>query len=149
MAESFETSVPWSKVLPLCNNVKNRILESAKRKGVPGTPWVSARVTQTYDTGAAVYFYFGFIFKGVKDPIRVFSEVESEARDEIMANGGSLSHHHGVGKLRMSWMEQQVSKAGVELLKGMKKHIDPKNLFGSGNMSLQDEAPVVSVDSCV
>lgn len=148
MAESFETSAPWGQVLPLCENVKKRIYDAAKRRGVPGKPWVSARVTQTYDTGAAVYFYFGFIFKGVQNPIRVFSEVEAEARDEIMANGGSLSHHHGVGKIRAPWMEQQISKAGIELLKGMKKHIDPNNLFGNGNMNLQDEAPILSVDSC-
>jgi alkyldihydroxyacetonephosphate synthase len=146
MAESFETSIPWSKVLPLINNVKQRIYDSAKMRGVPGQPWVSARVTQTYDTGAAVYFYFGFIFRGLKDPIRIFSEVESDARDEILANGGSLSHHHGVGKLRMNWMEKAVSETGINLLKGIKKHMDPNNVFGCGNMNLQDERPIISVD---
>jgi alkyldihydroxyacetonephosphate synthase len=149
MAESFETSVPWTQVLPLCNNVKKRIYESAKQKGVKGTPWVSARVTQSYDTGAAVYFYFGFLFRDLDDPIRVFSEVEAEARDEIMDNGGSLSHHHGVGKLRATWMERAVSRPGIELLKGIKKQMDPNNIFASGNMHLQDEIPQISVDKTV
>ena len=146
MAESFETSVPWTQVLPLCNNVTKRIYDSAKEKGVQGKPWVSARVTQTYDTGAAVYFYFGFIFRDLKDPIKIFSEVEADARDEILANGGSLSHHHGVGKLRLRWMKDAVSEPGVNLLKGLKQTIDPKNLFASGNMGLQDVEPLISVD---
>lgn len=51
---------------------------------------------QLYDTGACVYFYFGFIFKGLKDPSRTFSEVEHEAREEVLKCGGSLSHHHGL-----------------------------------------------------
>jgi len=42
---------------------------------------------QLYDTGACVYFYFGFVFKGLKNPIHVFSEVEEEARDEILKHG--------------------------------------------------------------
>jgi len=42
---------------------------------------------QLYDTGACVYFYFGFLFKGLKNPIHVFSEVEEEARDEILKHG--------------------------------------------------------------
>jgi hypothetical protein len=51
---------------------------------------------QLYDTGACVYFYFGFIFKGLKNPSQTFSEVEHDARDEILKCGGSLSHHHGM-----------------------------------------------------
>ena len=48
-----------------------------------------------YDTGAAVYIYFGFHYHGIDDPVRVYSEIEDSAREEIMANGGSISHHHG------------------------------------------------------
>lgn len=38
--------------------------------------------------------------QGVRDPPGVFSELEEAARDEILSAGGSLSHHHGVGKAR-------------------------------------------------
>ena len=35
-----------------------------------------------------------------QDVVKVFSEIEHNARDEILKQGGSLSHHHGIGKLR-------------------------------------------------
>jgi len=112
VAESFETSVPWSNVLVLCEKVKQQIRESCAQKGVANEPFVSCRVTQTYGTGACVYFYFGFVYRGLADPMRTFSEVESDARDMILQCGGSLSHHHGIGKLRKKWMESTVSSTG-------------------------------------
>ena len=58
-------------------------------------PFVSFRVTQVYDIGAAVYVYFGFLYRGLEDPVGAYSEIEDAARDEVMKNGGSISHHHG------------------------------------------------------
>ena len=60
---------------------------------------MSARVTQVYDAGACIYFYFGFNYgeMDVWDAVRVYDELETIARNEILASGGSLSHHHGVG----------------------------------------------------
>lgn len=46
MAESFETSVPWSEVLNLCEKVKERVRNLVKEKGVTSMPFVSCRVTQ-------------------------------------------------------------------------------------------------------
>ena len=46
-------------------------------------------------SGACVYFYFGFNYRGVQNPVDVYEQVENSARDEVLANGGSLSHHHG------------------------------------------------------
>jgi len=60
--------------------------------------------------------------------------VEEAARDTILKCGGSVSHHHGVGKLRKKWMSETVSPAGLTLLKGLKKAIDPKNIFVAGNL---------------
>jgi len=95
LAESFETSVPWSRVLELCRNVKDRVLAECERHGVTLPPLISCRVTQTYDAGACVYFYLAFNYTGVSDPMGAFEEIEASARDEILASGGSLSHHHG------------------------------------------------------
>ncbi|CAE7591427.1 AGPS [Symbiodinium sp. KB8] len=75
IAESFETSVPWSNVLSLCHDVKARIHRECKAVGVKKTPFVSCRVTQAYDTGAAVYFYFGFSWVGLDDPELAFTRV--------------------------------------------------------------------------
>jgi len=48
--------------------------------------------------------------------------------------GGSLSHHHGVGKLRKKWMERTISATGIKVLKGVKQTLDPTNVFGSNNL---------------
>lgn len=64
----------------------------------------------------------------------MFNRIEHDARDEILKCGGSLSHHHGVGKLRKAWMQQTVSPVGMAALKAVKTHIDPKNIFGNQNL---------------
>ena len=134
IAESFETSCPWDAILPLCEATKATISTTAKRLGVKKEPFVSCRVTQLYDTGVAVYFYFGFVWTGLADPVKAFEVIEHEARETILRNGGSLSHHHGVGKLRKEWMQRTVGETGVEVLKAIKMGMDPKNVFGAGNL---------------
>lgn len=134
LAESFETSVPWTNVSHLVTSVKDTIVRSCAEKGIAAKPFVCARVTQTYDTGACVYFYFGFVFRGLSDPVATYSEIEAEARDAVLAAGGSLSHHHGVGKLRKKWTAEVVSEPGAELLKKIKQSVDPKNIFANGNL---------------
>jgi len=136
LGESFETTVPWKNVVTLDKNVKKRMSDAAKKRGVPGELWVSSRVTQTYKTGACVYYYFGFSFKGISNSVKVFSEIEEEGRQEILKNGGSLSHHHGVGKLRRQFMVDAVTPLGVDILKKIKNVFDPKNVFCCGNMGL-------------
>ncbi|KAJ8897509.1 hypothetical protein PR048_002856 [Dryococelus australis] len=96
---------------------------------------VSCRVTQTYDTGSCVYFYFAFKWtEEHTDPLGLYECLEEKAREEILASGGSLSHHHGVGKLRSRWYPSQVSGSGVELYQATKQHLDPKNIFACGNL---------------
>ncbi|TNN60365.1 Alkyldihydroxyacetonephosphate synthase, peroxisomal [Liparis tanakae] len=134
IGESFETSVPWDRVLDICRNVKARVVQECKGKGVQFQPLASCRVTQTYDAGACVYFYFAFNYRGLSDPIHVFEEIEHAAREEILANGGSLSHHHGVGKLRKEWMRETISNVGMGMLKSVKDYVDPNNIFGNRNL---------------
>ena len=64
----------------------------------------------------------------------VYSEVEDAARDEIMKYGGCISHHHGVGKLRKKFLPRSIGETGVQMLKGLKETVDPKNIFATGNL---------------
>jgi alkyldihydroxyacetonephosphate synthase len=134
LAESFETSVPWSKAANLCARVKQTILDECARRNIPGKPFVSYRVTQAYDTGCVVYFYFAFYYKGVENPSHVYHEIERLARDEVLRCGGSLSHHHGVGKLRQAFLPQIMSAASLHWIAAAKQAIDPRNVFGAGNL---------------
>ncbi|CAJ0578791.1 unnamed protein product, partial [Mesorhabditis spiculigera] len=134
LGESFETSVPWDKVLNLCRNVKQLIKREAKEAGVKYPALASCRVTQVYDAGACVYFYFGFNARGLDNALEVYDRIETAARDEIIACGGSISHHHGIGKLRKQWMQGTVGSVGMDLLKAIKLELDPTNVFANGNL---------------
>nr|XP_033802067.1 alkyldihydroxyacetonephosphate synthase, peroxisomal [Geotrypetes seraphini] len=134
IGESFETSVPWDRVLDLCRNVKERITRECKEKGVQFPPFTTCRVAQTYDTGACVYFYFAFNYRGLSDSVHVYEQIEFAAREEILANGGSLSHHHGVGKLRKQWLRESISDVGIGMLRSVKNYVDPNNIFGNRNL---------------
>lgn len=186
----------------LCESVKRRIVATCAQAGIKAAPFVSCRVTQVYDTGACVYFYFGacsfslafslslsvrghfgvyislsrtnthtlsriypvvvhhalkslfhtlcsarltlsdragFSWKGIADPVGTFTLVEDAAREEILALGGSLSHHHGVGKHRKKWLRPQISDAGFEALASVKATLDPRNIFGNGNLTAAAE----------
>jgi alkyldihydroxyacetonephosphate synthase len=135
LAESFETSVPWSRVLELCDRVKRRIQQEHSQRNLPGKPFITCRVTQVYATGVAVYFYFAYFYKGVENPSEVYAELEVAARDEILRCGGSLSHHHGVGKLRRQFLPAIMSPAALSWREQAKKSVDPTNIFGCGNTS--------------
>jgi alkyldihydroxyacetonephosphate synthase len=133
LAESFETSVPWACLTKMCANVRRRVEEEHAKRGLPGKPFLSLRVTQVYDTGVCVYFYLAYYFKGVLNPSRVYAELENAAREEILAAGGSLSHHHGVGKIRRSFLPQVRSPLSISLVAAAKKALDPTDVFGARN----------------
>jgi alkyldihydroxyacetonephosphate synthase len=129
LGESFETSVPWTRAEALIDRVKRRIHEAHRARGLPGRPFVSCRVTQLYETGCCVYFYMAFYTRGVADPVGVYHEIEAEAREEIIAAGGSISHHHGVGKLRLPFVRDIMSPAMIEWRERMKAALDPEGVF--------------------
>lgn len=142
LAESFETSAAWTDVKDVCDNVRRRLAEEHAKRNLPGKPFISCRVTQVYPTGAAIYFYFAYYFKGVDDPSEVFSQMEHAARDEVLKSGGSLSHHHGIGKIRRDFLPRVMSPGMMAWQRNIKNAVDPKNIFGSGNQgfgSVADE----------
>jgi len=133
IGETYETTVPWDRIHDVCDAVAAKADELHKHYGLEGKPYVSPRVTQTYNTGVCIYFTHGFCSRGVENPGQVFGEIEKVLRKTIMDNGGSLSHHHGIGKLRKDFMDQVISEDSINLLKEIKKTVDPNNTFGISN----------------
>jgi alkyldihydroxyacetonephosphate synthase len=140
LAESFETSAPWSCVSAVCENVKERVRQEHAARNLPGKPFVTCRVTQIYETGAAVYFYFGMSHEGVEHPSEVYAEIERAAREEILKLGGSLSHHHGIGKLRQRYLSDIYSPTSLAWSRDAKRAFDPQNIFGCDNQHVPAEA---------
>lgn len=134
LGESFETAVEWTHVLALCDGVKQRIKDECAARGVPGKPFVTCRVTQVYQTGVCVYFYLGLTDDGLEHPLETYGALEAAARDEILARGGSLSHHHGIGKRRQRFLPRVLSPAALTWARAVKQATDPTNVFGIGNL---------------
>jgi alkyldihydroxyacetonephosphate synthase len=141
-AESFETSVPWSNVSQLVRRVTKRIFdETAKHGFTKEQVWVSFRVTQLYETGAAIYVYMSLTHR--EQPrekiVAIYEEIEDHARDETLASGGCISHHHGVGKLRKGFIERTLPKMAIKFQQDVKTALDPQNIFGINNTVYRTE----------
>uniref|UniRef100_A0A671PYT7 Alkylglycerone-phosphate synthase n=1 Tax=Sinocyclocheilus anshuiensis TaxID=1608454 RepID=A0A671PYT7_9TELE len=108
------------RVLDLCRNVKERIVRECKERGVQFPPLSTCRVTQTYDAGACVYFYFAFNYRGLSDPVHVYEQVE------VSTVLKSIDHHNILFQL--------VSGVGLGMLKSVKEYVDPQNVFGNRNL---------------
>jgi alkyldihydroxyacetonephosphate synthase len=133
LGESFETFVPWSRIETLISATKEKIAQEHVSRFLPGKPFVGCRVTQLYHEGVCLYFYLCFSFEGVDNASEIFSELEKAARSEILKQGGSLSHHHGIGKLRAPLLKERVSPALSKSIDSIKQAIDNDNIFGARN----------------
>jgi alkyldihydroxyacetonephosphate synthase len=133
IGETYETSAPWDCIRTICDEVKRAAELEHARYGFPGKPYISARITQIYPTGACIYFTHGASIHGVDNADQKFHAVEQAMRAVILANGGSISHHHGIGKLRAAFIPQLYSDATRKVLLAMKRELDPGNVFGAGN----------------
>ncbi len=132
-AESFETSVPWDRIEDVCAAAETAVASECAARRVPGHPYLSYRVTQTYHAGVCIYFTMAMSGRGLADPGETFHDIEQTLRQVILDHGGSLSHHHGVGKIRQRFLPQVHSGTGLEVIRAAKRAVDPANVFGIAN----------------
>lgn len=92
-------------------------------------------MTQLYETGAAIYVYLTIEHRGMdrEKLIEQYEAVEDAARDEVMLSGGSISHHHGVGKIRKKFISRTVTPNAFEWQQAIKDKVDPNNIFAINN----------------
>lgn len=133
VGETYETTTAWSNIHTVCAAVMQEAEKLHHAYGLPGKPYVSYRVTQCYHTGVCIYFTHGFYTKGVDNVEEVLRAIDHRLRQVMLDAGGSISHHHGVGKIRADFLPQVLSPASIELLKQTKAALDPQNIFGIGN----------------
>jgi alkyldihydroxyacetonephosphate synthase len=133
IGETYETTVPWDKIHDVCAAVDRVAKSEHVRLGFPGRPFTTPRVTQMYHSGVCIYFTHGLYHRGIADGDAKFAEMERNIRAAIMDAGGSISHHHGVGKLRKYFVDRVASTETTEAVKALKKAVDPGNVFAVGN----------------
>jgi alkyldihydroxyacetonephosphate synthase len=88
-------------------------------------------ISHVYENGANLYFTFlSPMEKGNEK--HDFAAFHRGLVDTILTHGGSISHHHGVGRVLAPWMEGHLGKSSMELLRAVKKHLDPNNIMNPG-----------------
>ena len=138
LGETMETAVPWSKINQVKEEASKLIVKLHKEHNLPGKPFFTSRISKVYHTGVCMYNTIAMCYDGVENPEDVFTEIEHIMRENFIKNGGSISHHHGVGKLRKDFMSKTISEGSVEMIKGIKKNEDPDNIFGVKNNIVMD-----------
>jgi len=138
IGETLESAVPWSDVIKVSEAVTKKLKELHKKHNLPGSFLFGSRLSKVYHSGACMYNTIAMSFKGIEHPEKVFGEIEHELRKTIIENGGSISHHHGVGKLRKDFIPDMISKGSVQLVKDLKNSQDPTNVFGVANNVFSD-----------
>ena len=133
LGETLETAVPWSKVNQVKDEANKLLTKLHKEYNLPGKPFFCSRVSKIYHTGVCMYNTMGINVRGVKNPEKVFSDIEHKIRACFIKNGGSISHHHGVGKLRKEFMPETISAGSIQVIQNIKKSQDPDNIFGIDN----------------
>ena len=133
LGETMETAVPWSKINQVKEEASKLIIELHKEHNLPGKPFFTSRISKIYHTGVCMYNTIAMCYDGVDNPEDVFTKIEHTMRENFIKNGGSISHHHGVGKLRKDFMPETISKGSIEMIRGIKQGQDPENIFGVNN----------------
>ena len=138
LGETMETAVPWSKI----NHVKEEghalVKKLHEEYGLPGKPFFTSRISKIYHSGVCMYNTIAMSYDGIENPEDIFTEIEYKMRANFIKNGGSISHHHGVGKLRKDFMPETISKGSIDMVRGLKTTQDPANIFGVKNNIVTD-----------
>ncbi len=133
LGETMETSTAWDSIGAVTAAAKRCLEERCEEAGVRGTPYLSYRVTQCYRTGVCIYFTMGFCGRGLDRPVETYQRIEKQVREAILEAGGSLSHHHGIGKVRRDFLEKDREAGDQRALRRVKQTLDPDNVFGARN----------------
>lgn len=130
IADTFETAVAWEQFPHLYTSVKEAT-ESAIREATGQEGVVSCRFTHVYPSGPAVYFTFSAL--GNKPAlIEQFWAIKIAASDALVKAGGTITHHHAVGRDHRRWYDQERPELFASALRSVKSALDPKWLLNPG-----------------
>lgn len=121
MIDTLESSVTWDNLHNLHQGVRAFI------KSRPNTICMT-HASHFYPQGTNLYFIF---FARMTD-LREYKELQDGIIDQIQKHGGSLSHHHGVGKMIGPWMESHLGREQMDVLRALKSHFDPNSIMNPG-----------------
>jgi alkyldihydroxyacetonephosphate synthase len=131
MVETLETAAQWSKLAGLHRAVGEAIGGALRAGGTPGL--VMCHVSHIYETGASLYFTL-IARQREGDEIEQWRAVKQAAGEAILAGGGTITHHHGIGRDHAQWMTREVGEGGVAALRALKAELDPTGIMNPGKL---------------
>jgi len=134
-----EVAVDWSRTVELYDAVMDRVSREFDRAG--DLTLLGAHSSHSYQTGTNLYFVYDYdIACEPREEIDLYHRpLNAIIVEEALRVGGSMVHHHGVGKYRTPWMAEEHGSALV-LLHGLKQAFDRDNIMNPGSVFPVDAA---------
>jgi alkyldihydroxyacetonephosphate synthase len=125
LSETFETAITWERLAPFVAEVRERTLAAL------GEGSLTCRLTHAYPDGAAPYFtVLAPARRGAE--LEQWDEVKAAASEAIMAAGGTITHHHAVGRDHRPWYDRQRPEPFADALRAAKAAVDPQGILNPG-----------------
>jgi alkyldihydroxyacetonephosphate synthase len=127
--ETCEISANWSEIGLIYDRVINRL-----NNEIDGAVNVSGHSSHSYVQGTNIYFMYGFTAEQdlAKNEEKYFSALQI-VMDETLKMGGSIAHHHGIGKYRVRWVKNEHGSA-YSVMDILKKTFDPNGIMNKGTL---------------
>ncbi|QFY14735.1 FAD-binding protein [Nonomuraea phyllanthi] len=122
--ETLETAGFWSNLPRLYDAVRLALAGSLP------SPLVMCHVSHVYETGASLYFTVVTAQEG--DPVAQWDRAKAAANAAIVEAGGTITHHHGVGRDHRDACAAELGPAGVSVLQAVKARLDPAGILNPG-----------------
>ncbi|MBQ0912724.1 FAD-binding oxidoreductase [Streptomyces sp. RM99] len=128
LAETLETATYWSRVPALYTAVRDALTGTLTEAGTP--PLVMCHISHVYENGASLYFTV--VSAQGEDAVDHWTRAKHAANEAILAAGGTITHHHGVGTDHRDWYVREVGPLGVRALDAVKRSLDPAGVLSPG-----------------
>jgi alkyldihydroxyacetonephosphate synthase len=129
--DAYETSITWERFKDFHANIRDAGLTALRKAtGRPGS--VTCRFTHVYPDGPAPYLTFHGLSSSPARLMEDYWAVKAAASDAIIAGGGTITHHHAVGREHRPWYDRQRPELFAKALKSAKQALDPKGLLNPG-----------------
>jgi alkyldihydroxyacetonephosphate synthase len=130
LAETFETAITWERFPALHERVTQAAVEALPRSD-RGKARVNCRFTHVYPDGPAPYFtVIAPARRG--EEVEQWQHVKAAVSDAILQEGGTITHHHAVGRDHRPWYDRQRPDPFAQALRGAKAALDPAGIMNPG-----------------
>ena len=129
ISETFESAVTWDRFESFYAGVMQTTRDAVKR--ICGSGTVACRFTHVYPDGAAPYFTVMAAGRRGSE-LEQWAEIKAAASEAILRHGGTITHHHAVGRDHHPWYETQRSEGFERALRAVKAELDPAGVLNPG-----------------